>query len=501
MMSLPLEIFSTAQIRRFDRLAIETHGIPGEVLMERAGQAAYRLLRQRWPEARRILVVCGSGNNAGDGYVVARLAQQEGFLAQVLSLGDLQRLQGDARRMADRYRETGGDVLAFQGMLPEANLIVDAVFGIGLERAVTGRWAEALQAMNRHPAPVLAIDIPSGLHADSGEILGEAVEAAATLSFIGLKPGLLTGQGLDYCGEVFFDDLGVPAAVYQNEVPLALRLVWDHQQRLFGWRRRSAHKGHFGHVLVVGGAPGFGGAVRLTAEAAVRVGAGLVSLATHPDHASLLSLGCPELMSHGVRDGGALTSLLQRATVVAIGPGLGTGDWARELWPRVRDSGRPLVVDADALNLLAEGERQPGPHDWVLTPHPGEAARLLGQKTAATVQADRLAALRQLQQDYGGVIVLKGAGTLVSHHEPRPIGLFAGGNPGMASGGMGDVLTGLIAGLMAQGWNVREAAETAVCLHGEAADRASQTGGERGLLGSDLFPELRRLVNPQCPRS
>ncbi|CAK0743444.1 ADP-dependent (S)-NAD(P)H-hydrate dehydratase / NAD(P)H-hydrate epimerase [Gammaproteobacteria bacterium] len=496
-MPLPREIFSTDQVRQFDRLAIETHGISGEVLMERAGQAAYQLLRQRWPTVRRIVVVCGSGNNAGDGYVVARRARQEGCLAQVLSLGDLQRLQGDARRMADRYRETGGDILAFQGIVPEADLIVDAVLGIGLEREVTGRWAEAFQAMNHHPSPLLAIDIPSGLQADTGRILGEAVRATATITFIGLKPGLLTGEGPDCCGELFFDDLALPAVVYQNEPPVARRLLWDHQGRTFGWRRRTAHKGHFGHVLVVGGAPGLGGAARLAAEAAARVGAGLVSIATHPDHAPLLSLTRPELMSHGVPNGAALVPLLKRATAVAVGPGLGRGDWARELWPIVRDSGLPLVVDADALNLMAEEDFHPVPPGWVLTPHPGEAARLLGQ-TAAAVQADRLSALRQLQRHWGGVTVLKGAGTLVAAQGQMTIGLYPGANPGLASGGMGDVLTGLVAGLMAQGWSAREAAETAVCLHGEAANRASQPGGERGLLALDLFPELRRLVNPQA---
>ncbi len=489
---LPYALYRAAQVRELDRIAIEDYRIPGEVLMERAGTAAYRLLRRRWPEARELAVVCGIGNNGGDGYVVARLAREEGLGVRLLQVGDPARLQGDALTMAERYRAGGGRVADSPEIPRETALIVDALFGTGLERPVTGAWAEAVGRINAHRAPVLGIDIPSGLHADSGAILGVAVRAAATLSFIGLKPGLFTGAGPECCGQVRFDGLGVPAALYARQLPAARRIDWARQRTLLGPRRRGAHKGDFGHILVIGGAPGFSGAARLAGEAAARTGAGLVSVATHPAHAAFLGLTRPELMCHGIAGPADLPPLLGRARVLAVGPGLGQSDWGRGLWAAAIASGLPLVLDADGLNLLAQAPQRQ--EHWVLTPHPGEAARLLGV-TGTEVQRDRFAAAAELQARYGGVVVLKGAGTLVQAGTHRTPALCSEGNPGMASGGMGDVLTGIIAGLLAQGLDAEDAAASGVCLHAAAADEAAR-GGERGLLASDLFPPLRRLLNP-----
>lgn len=490
---LPQELYRAAQARELDRLAIEVHGIPGAVLMERAGAAAYRLARERWPGARRVTLVCGVGNNGGDGYVLARLARADGLAARVLQLGDLDRLKGDALAMARRYREAGGAWEPFQGLPADTEVIVDAVLGTGLEREVTGPWAAALKAMNRHPAPILAIDIPSGLHADSGRILGCAARAAVTISFIGLKQGLFTGQGPDCRGDTYFDGLGVPAAVYGRQPPGAWRIDWRDLSARLGPRPRGAHKGDFGHVLVVGGAPGFSGAARMAGEAALRAGAGLVSLATDPRHAGLLNLTRPELMCHGVVGAHELDPLLARANVVAIGPGLGLGAWGHALLARVLETELPLVMDADALNLLA---RHPARREnWVLTPHPGEAARLL-DAPVVQVQADRFAAARQLAERFGGTLVLKGAGTLIQGPDGKAPSVCTDGNPGMASGGMGDLLTGIIAALIAQGWDPESAARLGVALHGAAGDRAARDG-ERGLLAGDLLPEVRRLVNPE----
>lgn len=490
---LPRALYSAEQVRGFDRLAIEHFGIPGRELMERAGQAAFDLIRRRWPDARRLVVVVGGGNNGGDGFVVARLARQSGLEVEVLQLGERDHLQGDARVNAERWGELGGAWRDFDAIPPDADLIVDALFGTGLARDVSGRWAAAIEAVNAHHAPCLAIDVPSGLNADSGAVMGSAVHAEATISFVGLKIGLFTADGPDCAGEVVFDGLGVPAAVYASTVLSARRIDSLGLSAYFGRRRHNVHKGHFGHVLVIGGNHGLGGAARLAAEAALRVGSGLVSVATRPQHIAPILASRPEIMAHAVDGAAALGPLLRQASVVAVGPGLGHDDWAIGLWRAALESGRPLVVDADALRLLAaEPLRR---DDWVLTPHPGEAAALLGVCNAE-VNAQRLEAVQQLQRRFGGSVVLKGAGSLVASGGSAPPALCSDGNPGMASGGMGDALTGVVAGLLAQGLGLRDAAEAGVCLHAAAGDLAASAGGTRGLLASDLVDQLRALVNP-----
>jgi hydroxyethylthiazole kinase-like uncharacterized protein yjeF len=489
---LPHALYRAKQIRELDRCAIEDHGIPGGELMERAGTAAFRLLRDRWPETRDLTLLCGTGNNGGDGYVVARLARQAGLAVRVLQLGDASRLRGNAQAKAQDYREAGGSVEGFAGLPRRTHLIVDAIFGTGLEREVEGNWAAAIDEGNAHRAPKLAIDIPSGLHADTGQILGTAIRADATISFIGLKQGMFTGRGPDCCGEVRFDALQVPAVIYSREILSARRLDWSTQSERPGRRRRSAHKGSFGHVLVVGGGPGFSGAPRMTGAGALRAGAGLVTVATHPEHAHLVNITQPELMSRGVSAAADLDPMLARATVVAVGPGLGQDQWGRELFEHVLATDLPLVVDADGLNLLAAAPRTR--NHWVLTPHPGEAARLLGSSTQE-IETDRFASVRQLQERYGGVAVLKGAGTLIFGPSRKPPGVCDGGNPGMASGGTGDVLTGVIAALIAQGLALEEAACCGVCLHAAAGDAAVADGGERGMLASDLIAQLRPMGN------
>lgn len=490
---LPAALYRADQVRDLDRLAIGVHGIPGATLMERAGAAAFRVLRARWPESRRLGVLCGSGNNGGDGYVVARLAREAGLEVTVWQVGNGPRAGGDADAALARLRAAGVEPVGFGAGAPAGcDLLVDGLLGTGLDGPVEGVWAAAIDALNDSGRPVLALDIPSGLHADTGAVLGCAVAARVTVTFIGLKQGLVTGAGPGRCGRLVYDDLGVPAAVPAALGPSARLLDAGDHAAWLAPRSRTAHKGDFGHLLVVGGAPGMAGAARMAAEAALRAGAGLVSLATHPEHAAPVSQARPEIMAHGVDGAAALAPLLGRATVVAIGPGLGRSAWSRALLEAVLDSPRPLLLDADALGLLAEAPRERP--DWVLTPHPGEAARLLGREVDA-VQADRFAAAAALQARYGGVLVLKGAGTLVQGPAETP-GVCPAGNPGMASGGMGDVLGGIIGALLAQGIPARPAAELGVCLHARAADAAAAAGGERGLLATDLLPHLRRCVNP-----
>jgi hydroxyethylthiazole kinase-like uncharacterized protein yjeF len=497
--SLPKELYRAEEVRAMDRYAIDTVGIPGGELMRRAGAAALAAVRERWRSARTLSAICGAGNNGGDGYVVARLAHQLGWDVRAYPVAPPANLKGDALAAYQEFRAAGGEVLDFiPADFEGAEILVDGLLGTGLDRDVAGLYAEVIRAVNRFSEQsarlagdrrkVLALDIPSGLHADSGAAMGVAVRADLTVTFIGLKRGLFTGEGLEYAGEVAFDDLDTPPAVKHCVRPSALLLppLAEGLPR----RPRYAHKGHFGHVLVVGGDHGYSGAARMAAEAAARVGAGLISIATRESHAGLMNLARPELMCHGAETRAELEALLARATVVAIGPGLGRSDWAREMLDTVLASALPIVADADSLNLLAAC---PARRDnWVLTPHPGEAARLLGA-SSADIQRDRFAAVRELQARYGGVVVLKGSGTLIAGEEGIP-SVCTAGNPGMASGGMGDVLTGVIAGLLAQRLSLPEAAALGVRLHAAAGDEAA-SAGERGLLASDLMGPLRRLVN------
>lgn len=490
---LPRALYRAADTRRLDALAIEQAGIPGYTLMTRAGQAAFAALRGRWPQARRIGVICGLGNNAGDGFVIARLAREAGLEVRVHAVGACEAIKGDAATALQALQQSGQPLTpALSAALDDVDVIVDALFGTGLDREVTGDWRAAIDAINASGTPVLAVDIPSGLHADRGVVMGAAVKAALTVTFIGVKQGLLRDAGREHCGTLCFDDLQVPPSVYAAVAPAAWRMDATELARYLPRRSRAAHKGMHGHVLVLGGERGMLGAARMAAESAARVGAGLVSVATHAEHAPLLTVARPELMAHGVNSRAELEPLLQRASVVAIGPGLGRAAWGQLLWNRALESRLPLVVDADALNLLAA---EPTHRDnWILTPHPAEAGRLL-QCTTAHVTADPFAAVVQLQRRFGGVALLKGAGTLVcGPHEAAPT-LIDAGNPGMASGGMGDVLTGVIAGLLAQGLPLYDAARCGACLHAAAADVAAGEG-ERGLLATDLMAPLRRLANP-----
>ncbi|MDZ4261814.1 MAG: NAD(P)H-hydrate dehydratase [Pseudomonadota bacterium] len=491
MSHLPYTLYRAAEVRELDRIAIEAHGIPGIELMNRAGAALFDQLCRRWPDARKILVVCGAGNNGGDGYVVARLARAKGFAVTLVALRDPAMLIGDAKIAWGAAQAAGLSSVTFTPeLLNNTDVVVDAIFGTGLDREVSGEWAAAINAINASGVPVLAVDIPSGLHADSGRVLGTAITAQATLSFIGLKCGMFTGEARDCCGEILFDDLGLPAAVYEQQPVSLQRIDWLRLKPLLPPRRRTAHKGDFGHLLIIAGNHGMAGAARLAAEAALRVGSGLVTVATRAEHVAAMAAARPEVMWRAVETAADLRPLLQRATVVAIGPGLGQDDWSQQLFNGAVESGLPLVVDADGLNLLA---RQPFKNEgWILTPHPGEAGRLL-QCSAAEINQDRFHAAGVLTQQYGGVVVLKGAGTLVADATGE-IAVCSGGNPGMASAGMGDTLTGVIGGLLAQGLSLSQAAQCGVALHAAAADKAA-LAGERGLIATDLISTLRALIN------
>ncbi len=483
-------LYTAEQTRALDHCAISEHGIPGIRLMSRAADAAFRTLLEAWPAPQLVQVLCGTGNNGGDGFLLADLAHKRGIPVAVLQVGDPAKIRGDALLARRQALANGVPISPFAAAeLRAEGVLVDALLGTGLGGEVREAYREAIEAVNRLGQPVLAVDVPSGLCADTGRVLGVAVRADRTQTFIGRKRGLYTLDAADYVGELRFSALGVPPAVYAQVEPDALLLDLP---VLLDWlppRRASAHKGSSGTVLVIGGDHGMAGAVALAGEAALRCGAGLVKVATRAGHIAPLVARTPELMPRGVESGEDLNPLLAAADVLVVGPGLGQSPWAEFLFNSALASGKPMVLDADGLNLLARYKSQPvGPA--VFTPHPGEAARLLGVSNAE-VQADRFAAVRQLQCQLGGVVVLKGSGSLVAGADHTL--LSTAGNPGMASGGMGDVLSGVIGALLGQGMAALEAAALGVELHGSAADRAARAG-MRGLLASDLMPFLRELL-------
>jgi NAD(P)H-hydrate epimerase len=488
--SLPAEVYSAAQVRAMDRHAIEKGGIAGYKLMQRAGGAALDAVRRHWPAARKIAILCGAGNNAGDGYVLARLARAGGLEVRVAALADPAHLGGDARQAYADFTAEGGRPAAFDAMaLAGSELIVDALLGIGVDRPVEGAWRECIEWVNRAGLPVLALDLPSGLDADTGLPHGVAVRATRTIAFVALKSGLFLGSAPDHVGVLELAGLDIPATARDMHSPVLRRMDGRLAANALSPRRRTAHKGDHGRVLVIGGFA-MAGAARLTGEAALRAGAGLVTVASSALNAAAIVGARPELILQAVSGPSGLSSLLSAADAVAIGPGLGLDRRARRLLDEAIDGERPLVVDADALQLLALRPRRHA--DWILTPHPGEAARLL-DSDVASVQQDRPVAARAIAERFGGVCVLKGAGTLVQSGDELPW-ICDRGNPGMATAGSGDVLTGVIVALLAGGSAPALAAAAGVLLHAEAGDRSARAG-MRGMIASDLLCELRATVN------
>ncbi|NOQ16644.1 MAG: NAD(P)H-hydrate dehydratase [Methyloprofundus sp.] len=486
MQTLPIELFSAQQARDIDRKAQQQIPISGLQLMTTAAEAGFAVIQMHFSAAQNILIMCGAGNNAGDGYLIAKLALQAGYQVQLVAVGSIEKLAGDAALAHQAFVEAGGAVLYDFTSIDTVDLVVDALLGTGLDRPVIGGFATAIDYVNGLNTQVLAIDVPSGLNADTGNVMGCAVQADMTITFIVLKQGLFTGLAADYCGQILFADLQVGTEVIATEGCQASLLS---AQKL-AKRSACAHKGYFGHVLVVGGDYGYAGAAILAAEAALNAGSGLVSVATRKQHAQQVHLTCPELMGHALNQVSDITALLDKVTVLVLGPGLGQTAWAKDIWAKLIQHDIPRVIDADALNLLAESPCYAD--NWVLTPHPGEAARLLNCTTADILQG-RFWAVRALQKQYGGVCILKGAGTLVTAGEHVYVNTT--GNPGMASGGMGDVLAGVIGALLAQKYTLLDAAKIGVYLHGLAADKAAKHKGERGLRASEVLQFLRVVVN------
>ncbi|GMR01550.1 MAG: bifunctional ADP-dependent NAD(P)H-hydrate dehydratase/NAD(P)H-hydrate epimerase [Gammaproteobacteria bacterium] len=500
MKNLPDKLYSVDSVVQLERVAINQFGIPAYELMKRAGEAVFNVVTSRYPQHKKILVLCGAGNNAGDGYVVARLARRAGFDVRVISLIDPAALKNEALLAYQDWLSVDENTTAVISLLGEADIIIDALLGTGLKREVSAEWANWITAVNKSAKPVIAVDVPSGLIADTGVIAGSAIHADITVCFIGLKQGLFTAQANDVCGEIIFDDLALSDEVCA-QVEADARLIKTVDYSLLPKRRPSSNKGNFGHVLIVGGNTGMPGAVILAAKAALRTGAGLVTIVTVASNLEAISSAVPEAMVKTC-DINSLTEVftdisVNKVTHIAIGMGLGQDDWSLELLRLCAQLDKPMLLDADALNLLAKNDIKIK-SALVVTPHPGEAARLLSVAStlnSADIQHDRFSAIKQLYQLFAAsescVVILKGSGSLI--FDGRTIKVCMLGNAAMAAPGMGDVLSGIVIALMAQHINISDAAELAVCLHASAARSVTQ-GKTRGLLASDVIDKLPGIL-------
>ncbi len=484
-------IFTTAGIRVIEREVMTGPGKPR--LMERAGLAAAETVRRVMPErAKNVLIVAGPGNNGGDAFELAVHLKRWFYRVTVVFSGKRESLSSDAGAALRKWEAAGG---AFLDDIPGEgrwDFVVDGLFGIGLVRPLSGRHAGLVERMNRIGAPMLSLDVPSGVNADTGAVMGVAVRANHTITFIALKPGLLTLDGPDYCGALLVDTLGIGLdRLAPGEGQLITRKALD---AVLPRRPRNYHKGHAGSVGILGGAQGMAGAALLAGRAALLAGAGRVSVGMLAEQAPALDPSQPELMLRRAQD-----ILDGSMNVLAAGPGMGNSAASKALLEKALRAEVPIVLDADALNLIAADGRlgdmlrgRPGPK--LLTPHPAEAARLLGAETRS-VQADRLAAAKAIALRYDCAVALKGNGTVVAD---RAGGWWinSSGNAGMASAGMGDALTGIVAGLAAQGAEPLSALRAGVFLHGAAADAlVAQGHGPLGITASDVIAAARVLLN------
>jgi len=496
--SLPQPAYQPIQVQQNEAKIAGDCGISVITLMEKAGAAVFSQIQSQYSSLKSLLVISGKGNNGGDGFVVARLAASAGIRVTVIVIANKSEIKGgalttlqllDNTTVALHYlkgtKSTCQLIAKFQG-----ELIVDSMFGIGFRGKLSPILSEIIESVNMHDAPVVSIDIPSGLNADTGNDEGVAVAAQQTITFIAFKRGLLTAQAANYVGELYLADLDIGEYFIKN-IHTSVFIQGYKNLPILGRRKKSSHKGNIGLLLAIGGNRGMPGAIRLSAEAALRSGASLVTVTCHQDSQTVVCAGRPEIMlapitAQQLNDQGTLS----KAKIVVIGPGLGQDHWAQQLFLAILSSNKRCVVDADALLLLSQQPIKRG--NWILTPHPGEAAKLLNC-TIDDIENDRFIAVKAITDKYGGICVLKGAGTLISDGKTTWINIS--GNAGMASGGMGDVLSGIIAALLIQLPEPLVAVRFAVYIHGLAADVVAKKQGQRGLLASDLFPEIRRLVN------
>ena len=482
-------LYDADGVRELDRIAIQEKGIPGLILMKRAAQSCVDVLLAEWCQAKSIAVLCGSGNNAADGFIIAGLLASRGLHVKASLVGRRPVPTSDAGSAFAYLEENDVALTSVEEALQDVDVIVDALLGTGIKGPVRDAYVEAIDLVSASGAGVLAVDLPSGLCADTGNSLGVCLRATHTVTFIGRKLGLFTADGPEYSGKVHFADLHVPPEVLERVQPVSEKLAYEQLKSLLKPRHRNAHKRNHGHLLIVGGDLGMPGAVVMSAQAALYAGAGLVSVATRAANTAAVVSSRPEAMVRGVEHPDELQPLIEKASAIVLGPGLGMSDWGHWVFDLVISFDGPMVVDADGLNLLAKTACRADTR--VLTPHPGEAGRLLN---GASIQDRRRSAAIELQEKYGGTVLLKGAGTLIA--DIRSVSLCPYGNPGMSVAGMGDVLAGTIGGLLAQGLSTENAARLGAVVHSLAADQLAEIQGERGMLATELLAPIRALLNP-----
>jgi NAD(P)H-hydrate epimerase len=497
-----IPVLSRAQIRAFDALAIEACKVPSLVLMENAARGATDVLVRELlggsARGKSVVVLCGTGNNGGDGFAMARRLLTLGATPELFLLGSADKLSKDALANADAWRGLGGSITplemgdALSEALATADACVDALFGTGLDRPLAGTAGHVVEALRPHASRVFAVDVPSGLDADTGAVLGVAVRAAVTATFAHCKLGLLTPSGAEHAGRVFVADIGVPASLVAVTGQSAGLIELSDVAALFPWRSPSAHKYTAGHLAVLAGSPGKIGAARLVARGAHRAGAGAVTLGLRPEAAAALEAGTLETMTARLDFAdakGALAAFLDRKAAAVVGPGFGVDAEARAMVEELLTHQVSAVLDADALTVFAgrAAELAKAKCPLVLTPHAGEAARLLGVPSDS-VERDRFGSAASLAKTTGAAVLLKGAHTVVAAPDGR-LAILDVGNPSLATAGSGDVLAGIVGALLAH-LPPFEAAYAGAYLHGAAADRWSEGVRDRGLLASEIADQL-----------
>lgn len=495
---------STKQIsREIDRRTIEEFGVPGVVLMENAGRAVASVILAEYPSAKKMAVICGAGNNAGDGFVIARHLISSGKEVSVHIAQKKQRYKGDAKTNLDSLLEIGAPVKELEGKLPrikDTDVIVDAIFGTGLDRDVGGFYERLIKFINRQSARRVSVDIPSGLDADTGQPLGAAVRADVTITFAPAKLGMCIYPGIDYAGKLRVADITIPKLLEEN-IPFEL-LTFKSCRGLIKKRAADSHKGTYGHLLVLAGSPGKSGAAVLCADAALRAGSGLVTLGVPDSISAAVEEKTTEVMSVSLKDSKdgtfhpdaheeVLRELEGKKTALAVGPGISTSRSAGEFLEKVITQCEvPITIDADALNIISKNPEilKKTKVPAVITPHPGEMARLCGMRTKQ-VQDDRVGVSTRFSKEYGCYVVLKGARTVVSTPGGE-VFINPTGNSAMATAGTGDVLTGIIGGLAAQGYDYLQSCLLGVFLHGHAADLLLEETGTAGFTASEISRKI-----------
>lgn len=512
-----MKVVTAEQMQHLDQKAIETYGIPGMVLMENAGRGAAEVILQKFPNLHRsgVAILAGKGNNGGDGFVIARYLLNHGASVRVYLLADPNVLRGNAQTNHQIFLRMKGEVISISSHadyqrvkkdLEKVDLLIDGIFGTGLDAEVRGYYREVIDHLNSLRKPMVAIDIPSGLDADTGKPLGTAIQATLTITFGLPKVGLLIPPGPDHVGELKVIDISLPRRLVEAEkIQIHLLECEEIRKRLSIPRRRDSHKGDYGHLVVLAGSVGKTGAAAMACEAALRMGAGLVTLGIPKTLNAIMEVKLTEVMTEPLPETGkqtlslrgfdAILRLCENKKAVIIGPGIGTFKETQTLILKLlRTLDLPIILDADGLTALASNLKSipPVKKPLVLTPHPGEMGRLTGL-TSKQVLEDRIGMTRSFSQTHQVYLVLKGYRTLIGTPQGE-IFINPTGNPGMASGGTGDVLTGMIGGLICQGIDVLSSLQMAVYLHGWAGDRVASEKGEKSLVATDLIHQIPAVL-------